>query len=245
MEPMQAGATQSSTALPQDEEQSCASLGKVAQELLSAVASLSGGCVRDRDSLPTEDEPASPEPKRQKCATNANASLVAEEASSGASSEAPSGATDDVGPPNSLQTLQELRHLVSKDEMYQTTQPNARVEKWFFNRWYVGTVLRVPREGRVTVHFDDLPPPGRVDVDAENLRLIRRADQEEDSRTSAAHSPVELVSSPGLDLKAWSEQQRLNGAPIIGQTHGFVRVAAAESAPGPAQEAAQSAFDQN
>lgn len=164
-------AEQGSASSPHEEQSWPADVDEAAKELLSVVASLSGGRVRQRESLPTEDEPASPKPQRLKKVNRENDSLatVAPVATSGAT-----GNAQDL--PNLA--LQQLRTLAANDEMQQAAKTNARVEKWFFTRWYAGTVLGScdpPREGRVTVHFDDLPHPGQVDVDTDSLRLIRGA----------------------------------------------------------------------
>ena len=178
-------AEQESAGASLHEEQSwSADVNKAAKELLSVAASLSGGRVRQRESLPTEDEPASPKPQRLKTANRENDSLAT------AALVATSGITQDLA--NSA--TQQLRKQVATDEMHQATKTNARVEKWFFTRWYAGTVLGScdpPREGRVTVHFDDLPHPGQVDVDTNSLRLIRGAPTREiRSRNPSAKWPL-------------------------------------------------------
>lgn len=190
-----------------------------AKELLSVVASLSAGRVRERDSLPTEDQPASPSPKRLK--------------TDGVSLDADAAADTTTSP---ALALQQLREAVASDDEHLAAQPNARVEKWFFNRWYTGTVVgacELPKRGRVSVHFDDLPQPGLVDVDLATLRLVRSAVAAPGAvggggagRSPVAKGPAAPVPAQALELKAWSEQQRLRDPIGIGLSHGFARTAA-------------------
>lgn len=112
-----------------------------ARELISVVAGLAGGRSRERDSLPTEDKPSPPGAKRHKATTTASQGVPVDDADSPAL------------------TLAKLRgHAAAQDEL-QAAEEGARVEKWFFNRWYTGTVLGssgppIRAKGRAMVSFE-------------------------------------------------------------------------------------------
>ena len=109
-----------------------------ARDLSSVVAGLSGGQRRERDSLPTDDRPSPPGAKRHK-ATTATAN------------------EDDADSP--ALTLAKLRGQAAAQDELQSAEEGARVEKWFFNRWYTGTVLGsdgppIRAKGRAMVRFE-------------------------------------------------------------------------------------------